>query len=176
MADENYLYLQNQNNKISNSSQPEKIEKKDLKGNNKLLPIFNYFDTDGSGVLEAKNQNGQNELQYIWQAIQENATRCLSEIEVATKDFFEFSGLILKSENTEAPPAVEQGDNQPTEVNQTNSQRKKPTQEELDAFKKTIIEMKNPDGTPRFKEQLHIDALMELITKVDLFYRSAGDP
>lgn len=168
MADENYLYLQNQNNKISNSSQPEKIEKKDLKGNNKLLPIFNYFDTDGSGVLEAKNQNGQNELQYIWQAIQENATRCLPEIEVATKDFFEFSGLILKSENTEAPTAVEQADNQPTEVNQTNSQRKKPTQEELDAFKKTIIEMKNPDGTPRFKEQLHIDALMELSTKVDL--------
>ena len=191
MEDKNYLYLQNQNNKISNSSQPEKIEKNDLKGNGKLLQIFNYFDTDGSGVLEAKNQNGQNELLSIWNAIQISASqngnqifedeealnilnntkdstgKSLSANGIEPKDLFEFLAAIFKSKNIEETSAVEQAGGKTAEVSTTNSQRKKPTQEELDAFKKTITEMKNPDGTPRFKEQLHIDALMELSVKVD---------
>ena len=71
----NFLYLRNGKDKISYDSLIDKLEKKNLSSNNKLLQIFNFFDKDGNGVLEIKNANGVNEMQSLWNAVKSSASK-----------------------------------------------------------------------------------------------------
>lgn len=76
MADENkFLHLGNSNDKIAYDKFKDKLEKKDIATNNKLLQIFNFFDKDGNGIIETANSEGVNEMQSLWNAVRTSATK-----------------------------------------------------------------------------------------------------
>lgn len=67
------FFLQSNNGKKISLNFKGKLKREDFAGNQKLLKIFDYFDSDKSGVIENLTQDGKNEIFNIFAHIKQTA-------------------------------------------------------------------------------------------------------
>ena len=67
------FFLQSNNGKKISLNFKGKLKREDFAGNQKLLKIFDYFDSDKSGVIENLTKDGKNEIANIFAHIKQTA-------------------------------------------------------------------------------------------------------